>query len=1681
MANVTVTVSQPNVTVSTANISNVSVSESTSNVVVSSVATVANGEVITGLLSVTDTGGDGSLSYASNTGVFTYTGPSPGEVRSHFSNTSPITLSAGVIGVDSAALFTGKTTDDLPQGTSNIYFSTSGAAVNSDNVPEGSSNQYFTTSRFNTNFASKSTSDLAEGTNLYFTTARSNSATEAYLAGADISLAGLTVTGNASVAKFNSNITITPVTAGANGNIVFENNATGVGSLNVIAKERPIKLITGGSAVGSGRFDLVQAEQGTDISILEYVGGTSGNLSLKTYAPHNPGAALPNSPGTFVVENVRGTISSGGGRIADPQKTLEMFKVDIENTQYNNTSGPQFRTKITGNVTLNREQNRLIQDFNTGVAPAGTSPLWTGAFQGQWSLPKANVGNINVSQGNHTNDSNTSVYDMAIVTGTSNRTGATVQGPTVYDLDSGLTYENTLYRYDIGNAFVSGKTATDVQTRWQKIWTPKQPPMEYQKVLLSEWPISSINHESTYPSHNSLYIHNDGAIFLDNNPAHGTYDGNAGIAYGGTPEGGSNKNLKLNRYITVTNPASNSGVSTNIANLNLVADRLGSTHGGVGNATIVENKGVIATLVTDYDTPIFAVEKRSGSLGIRSNTVSRPFKVDAGGNATIGRNLVAGANATSVHALTGNLNITGNITASGNINYQNVTDLYVTDQKITLNANAATDATVEIIANRPVAGSSTLVRWNETSDVWQFTNDGSTFYNIPASTTDLAEGTNLYYTDGRFDTRLGTKSTTDLTEGTNLYYTTTRSNADFDTRLGTKTTSDLSEGTNLYYTTARANLAIQSYQGTINTPGTIDSGGITTNQLISNNVIKTNKIQSFDTTGGIYINDNGGVNHAPIINIALRSKNDSNVAITEGFKIQGSTLANGQPGVGNLSDLMIVNPLGGVDFRLDQGSANVSDGGDFKVHSSGTGSNTFVVKRSGNVDIKQQLNLTGPTNSDSNLTTTANISGNVITATTGLISNKVESTASSNISLDTNTKAVKILKDFASVTSQDTLILDSDGYRPLNWKTAYPSYSGSGLRRNTLHQGTATAGSPVVTVTESAVNFWYGTPTAGQRTDAFANIAANCMFVTKATNAGTGNSTTSPFPIGTRILSVDPSAFTITMTQNATADATFSQADGTGLFTGDGAYDTNQPYGELYVTNADWNGGSDQSIEFAVFTGSTDNLSYGVDGPQDADLTTSVASGTITNGDYYTSQRSKVTTNLGYTASKNGFTVGDGATLSSRFENDNFATKGINIVHDGEATFSTEFGSSSWNSQYGIKQYTESTLQNSFPTQGPRLLLSSAKGKISDDPFNTYPRSGQSLGQIAWQATTGKSLTPSSLRVPVYINAIASEDHSLGSNTNVYFGVTSNSDNQSVSNKAHIYLASQDGKTIIAAGEKGTTKEDIYFAPALQPNPGYSIPTTYDFSTVAGQKSWAKMNYANTSATSGAQLTVTHGQSAGAGTVGDQVVKLARNDNSYSLTGQVINADNTPNNVFGAGVVGNTYDSIGSLTGSGNYVDGTAAVISGFTGSPYAALNGTTKYLKFFGQFGSIAVYELYDDAGLTTGFASGIAAGSAQNLGPGVFTYTATQSSGVTAKSYSLELEEQSNVLKIKEDAAVRLSIDTTETELFNRLQLYSLTTTEINALASPQAGQVVYNSTLNQMCLYNGSAWQKITQATM
>ncbi len=133
------------------------------------------------------------------------------------------------------------------------------------------------------------------------------------------------------------------------------------------------------------------------------------------------------------------------------------------------------------------------------------------------------------------------------------------------------------------------------------------------------------------------------------------------------------------------------------------------------------------------------------------------------------------------------------------------------------------------------------------------------------TTSDLAEGTNLYYTTARFDTAFTGKSTTDLSEGTNLYYTTAR----FDTAFSGKDTDDLSEGsTNLYFTTERVDDQVDSLltAGTNitltydDTAGTLTIDGTDTDTVLTQEQVEdivgslivagTNVTANYDDTAG---------------------------------------------------------------------------------------------------------------------------------------------------------------------------------------------------------------------------------------------------------------------------------------------------------------------------------------------------------------------------------------------------------------------------------------------------------------------------------------------------------------------------------------------------------------------------------------------------------------------------------------------------------------------------------------------------------------------------------------------------------------------------------------------------------------------------------------------------------------
>jgi len=141
----------------------------------------------------------------------------------------------------------------------------------------------------------------------------------------------------------------------------------------------------------------------------------------------------------------------------------------------------------------------------------------------------------------------------------------------------------------------------------------------------------------------------------------------------------------------------------------------------------------------------------------------------------------------------------------------------LTNSSITINSSATS-----------LGGSVTLTTANVAENTNLYYTDARADARIAAADTgDLSEGSNLYYTNARADARvnlqtgsnlnLSSKDTGDLSEGSNLYYT----NARADARIAAASTSDLSEGTNLYYTDARADarvaLIVDSAPGTLNT------------------------------------------------------------------------------------------------------------------------------------------------------------------------------------------------------------------------------------------------------------------------------------------------------------------------------------------------------------------------------------------------------------------------------------------------------------------------------------------------------------------------------------------------------------------------------------------------------------------------------------------------------------------------------------------------------------------------------------------------------------------------------------------------------------------------------------------------------------------------------------------------
>ena len=174
--------------------------------------------------------------------------------------------------------------------------------------------------------------------------------------------------------------------------------------------------------------------------------------------------------------------------------------------------------------------------------------------------------------------------------------------------------------------------------------------------------------------------------------------------------------------------------------------------------------------------------------------------------------------------------VAGNFTVSGTTTTVNSNTVSVADNILTLNSDTTgtptQNAGIEVERGDEA---NVQVRWNEGSTKWTFTNDGAVYHPMAVSTTDLAEGTSLYFTDSRARNALSSSTATGISYNstTGLFSLGSIPNSSLSNSAitingvstslgGTRTldTDSISEGTtNLYHTTTRARSAVSAGTG----------------------------------------------------------------------------------------------------------------------------------------------------------------------------------------------------------------------------------------------------------------------------------------------------------------------------------------------------------------------------------------------------------------------------------------------------------------------------------------------------------------------------------------------------------------------------------------------------------------------------------------------------------------------------------------------------------------------------------------------------------------------------------------------------------------------------------------------------------------------------------------------------
>tara|TARA_B100000963_G_scaffold109782_1_gene95579 strand:- start:3858 stop:6473 length:2616 start_codon:yes stop_codon:yes gene_type:complete len=633
---------------------------------------------------------------------------------------------------------------------------------------------------FNSHFALKTTSDLSEGTNLYYTTTRFNSDFDSRLA-----------------TKSTTNLSEGSNKYYTDARVLTKINATSIKALSDIpntASSDNAKVLTYDLTTDSFKYSSLLTESllpVTDHGLItdgDVVTGSTGVTTTTLQALTNVNFT---SVATAVDGNVlvydgtasewkAGVVTSGGGAVNTGVTTFKALTDTPAN--YSGSAGKyvkvnsgetgiEYDTLTTDDIAEGTAKFYTNSRFDTRLATKTTDDLPEGSSNTYYTNTRAD-GRIALHIGANLNLGSKTTNDLAEGSG------------------------NLYYTEARANSAIDAKLAVTTLATLSDVESPSGP-SDNGKLLMyrndggsiNRYELTSFASTSALPEGTNLYYTNARA---DNRIAAASINALADVD---TTGAANNKILKYNGTNWVV--ADDGGTGIDYTDLSVGAE---GTPGGNGAIAYNNSTGVFT-----FTPPTLA--GLGGIADLTGQALTSISDVSVVAPSDDGKVLYYNHGSTNFQWKSlSSINDLADVDTTGIANakilkYDSGSSKWVVADDLS-GASGVTEFTA--LTDTPTTYSASAGKYLKVNS----SGNGVEFDSL--STSDVPEGTRLYYTDTRFDSRLASKNTDQLSEGSsNLYYTDTRADARVSVGFGTKSTDDLSEGSsNLYYTDARADARV---------------------------------------------------------------------------------------------------------------------------------------------------------------------------------------------------------------------------------------------------------------------------------------------------------------------------------------------------------------------------------------------------------------------------------------------------------------------------------------------------------------------------------------------------------------------------------------------------------------------------------------------------------------------------------------------------------------------------------------------------------------------------------------------------------------------------------------------------------------------------------------------------------